>query len=94
MGKYGNKGGYFFGCDSLYSLGSPDLSGTSSLSYAFYGGTNLEDVSCLNKWNTSQVKDMSSMFFSEVSSLKRGLEELNTGSVFNMNYIHAIIMMR
>jgi hypothetical protein len=60
----GDTQGQFLGAANLEITASdtPDLSGTSSLSYAFYGATNFTSSPSIGDWDVSRVTDMDFMF--------------------------------
>ena len=58
---FGNVNSNFYGASNLNltATDAPDLSYSDSLSYAFYTCSNLGDTGNMNKWDVSNVNDMS-----------------------------------
>ena len=81
--KLGNTGGYFYGASSLSitATDSPDLSGTTNMSYAFYGAAFFTDS--IANWDVSAVTDMSFMF-ADAWLFNEDISGWNTGSVTSM----------
>lgn len=63
--RFGNSGGYFWGCSNLVSLpsGAPDLTGTISMLNMFNDGHNLGECD-LSKWDVSRVTNFNNAFMS------------------------------
>jgi surface protein len=60
--RLGNGGGYFQGCTNLTTVGNDlDMTGTTSLYYAFHGATKFNGN--INGWNVSAVTDFSYTFY-------------------------------
>ena len=61
---FGNTSKQFFRCINLSvtAMDVPDLSKTTSLRGAFSGCKEIQDISNLNNWNTSNITDMREMF--------------------------------
>ena len=81
--NFGNNGGYFQGAANLTSnaTDAPDLTGTTSLSSAFWGAGLLNGG--LAKWNTSQVTDMSNMFV-DATSFNQDIGAWDTSNVTSL----------
>ena len=64
--KFGNAGGYFYGCSSLVvsAMDSPDMEGTFSLEYAFREATLFNQD--INNWDVSSVTTLKNMFRSAI----------------------------
>lgn len=79
----GNNGFYFYGAENLTSSsGSPDLTGTTSLTWMFVGASNFNgDIS---SWDTSNVTDMSFMLYG-AEALNQDIGGWNTSNVTNMS---------
>ena len=63
--QLGNSGNYFDGAANLEITATdiPNLEGTTNLERAFRDCSSLTTVPSMNDWDTSQVTDMSGMFF-------------------------------
>ena len=77
---------YFKGCSNLELTATDalDLTGTTSLSSAFYNCTNLGSDGSLNNWDVSSVTSMYGMFFC-ASSFNQPLGDWDISSVTSMS---------
>lgn len=91
--KLGNTGGYFYGAQNLAvtATDTPDLSGTTNLSRAFYEAFGPQDdgqpdfrTVKIGNWDTSNVTNMS-MMFGETFSFNTDLSAWNTSNVTNLS---------
>jgi hypothetical protein len=55
--RFGNSGGYFYGCSNLVvsARGTPDLTGTTNLDDAFRDCANVSTIPALENWNVASV---------------------------------------
>lgn len=85
--KLGNDGGYFQGAKNLEitATGSPDLTGTTDMSWAFAYVKTVGDVT---GWDMSAVTTMAAMFL-RVASFNEDISGWNTGNVTDMSYMFA-----
>lgn len=62
--RLGNNTLYFAGCNNLtvIAIDNLDLTGTTTLEYAFWACTSLTTVPSMNTWDVSNVTDMDHMF--------------------------------
>ncbi len=67
--QLGNNEDYFAGCSNLNltAIDNLNLTGTTSLSAAFYKCTNLGSSGIMNNWDVSSVTNMSYMFWDTIS---------------------------
>ncbi len=81
----GNSGYYFYGCENmlLTATDAPNMTGTTSLYFAFAHCYNLEDMGDMNSWDMSSVTDMSGMFF-YATSFNQPLGSWNVSGVTGM----------
>ncbi len=82
----GNSGAYFMGAESLVptATDAPDLSGTTNLSYTFYGSRKLEALGSMDTWNVSSDTDMSHMF-ADATSFNQDISTWDVSSVTDMS---------
>ena len=80
----GNSGGYFYGANNLnvVATDSPDLAGTTNLSYMFTEDPSFN--SNIVGWNTKNVTNMSSMFAYD-TDFNQPIGSWNTSRVTNMS---------
>src|SRR5262249_46334986 len=78
----GNGGNYFSGASNLTITATDnlDLTGTTTLTYAFNNCASLTTVPSMNSWNTSAVTDMSYMFYG-TSLFNQNIGSWDTSSV-------------
>jgi surface protein len=83
--QFGNSGSYFSGCANLNltATDAPDLTGTTSLSYAFNGCTNLGSSGNMSAWDVSNVTTMSNMFY-QAESFNQDISGWNVSIVTKM----------
>ncbi|NBT57598.1 BspA family leucine-rich repeat surface protein, partial [bacterium] len=83
--RLGNNGGYFYGANNLEVTASDtlDITGTTNFSYAFAGSWSLVSFPTMASWDTSQVTDMSSMFY-QTYRFNQNIGGWNTSNVTNM----------
>jgi surface protein len=76
----------FYGCENLQITASdiPNLTLAQGLIQMFRGCLLLDGPSNIGSWNTSNVTNMSSMFFG-ATSFNQPIGSWNTGNVFTMN---------
>ena len=84
----GNVGHYFYGCSNLDVSATDilDLTNTQNLARMFQGCSNLGNTGDFSLWNTSQVTDMSYMFYQAVS-FNQEIGSWNTSQVTDMQYM-------
>ncbi|MHA1521352.1 MAG: BspA family leucine-rich repeat surface protein, partial [Promethearchaeota archaeon] len=85
--NFGNNGSYFYGCEflNLTATDAPDLTGTSSLNYAFRECYNLGSSGNMTNWDVSSVTDMGGMFFTFSNNyFNQDLRGWDVSSVTNM----------
>ncbi|MHA1822146.1 MAG: BspA family leucine-rich repeat surface protein, partial [Promethearchaeota archaeon] len=84
--RLGNWGYYFEDCSNLNisAQDAPDLTGTTSMAWAFSGCTRLNIVPGMKNWDTSSVTDMSGMFYG-ASSFNQDIGNWDTSSVTDMS---------
>ena len=86
--QLGNSGGYFSGCKNLKITASDVLSliGTTTLVQAFQNCESLDVVNGMNEWDTSNITDMSSMFYN-AKKFNQPIGNWNVSKVENMSYL-------
>jgi len=84
----GDSDSYFQGSSNLHLTANDtlDLTGTTSLGFAFYGASSLSSAGNLNSWNVSQVTNMGAMFYN-ASSFNQPLDSWNVSQVTGMVYM-------
>ena len=88
--KLGNSGSYFYGCVNLVisAIDAPDLTGTTSLSYAFADCDNIGSSGSMNNWDVSNITDMEFMFF-QADIFNKVINNWNVSRVTNMTFMFA-----
>ena len=88
--RLGNSGSYFQGSSNLRLTANDtlDLTGTTSLSNAFYGASSLSSTGNLNSWDVSKVTTMNSMFYS-ASSFNQTIGNWDVSQVTDMSWMFA-----
>ena len=83
---FGNSTGQFYGSKNLHltAKDAPDLSGVTSLSWAFAECTNLGNMGDMNNWDVSHVTNMSNMFY-EASTFNQPMEFWDVSHVTDMS---------
>jgi len=83
--RLGNSGFYFYGSSNLRLTTNDtlDLTGTTSLSFAFFGAKSLSSTGNLNSWDVSKVINMQYMF-KDASSFNQPLNSWNVSQVTSM----------
>ena len=78
--KFGNAGGYFYGCSSLVvsAMDSPDMEGTFSLHDAFWEATLFNQD--INNWDVSSVSTLHNTFRS-ASAFNQAVSSWDVSSV-------------
>ncbi|MCY3415096.1 MAG: BspA family leucine-rich repeat surface protein [Candidatus Heimdallarchaeota archaeon] len=86
--NFGNSNGYFYGAENLVLIATdaPDLTGTTTLAYAFTNCYNLGDIGNMNSWVTGGVSNFERMFF-WATNFNQQLSNWNTSMATNFNYI-------
>lgn len=81
-----NMAGNFYACGNLKITATdiPDFSGVTDMSNMFYACSSISSIPNINKWNTSCVTNMSSMF-SGAYNFNGDLAGWNTSAVTNMS---------
>jgi surface protein len=84
--SFGDTEGQFVGAANLEITASdtPDLSGTSSLSDAFYNATNFTSSPSIGDWDVSSVTDMSGMFYN-AGTFNQDIGSWDVSDVTNMS---------
>ncbi len=84
--QLGNSGNYFDGAANLEITATdiPNLEGTTNLERAFRDCSSLTTVPSMNDWDTSQVTDMSGMFFN-ANAFNQDIGAWDTSQVTTMN---------
>ncbi|MBD3404638.1 MAG: BspA family leucine-rich repeat surface protein [Candidatus Lokiarchaeota archaeon] len=84
--RLGNDGQYFWGCENLNLTATDmlDLTGTTTLSYAFRDCYNLGTTGNIGNWDVSSVTDMKHMFYSD-SSFNQSLGSWDVSCVTDMS---------
>lgn len=86
----GNDGDYFYGAENLQVTANDelDLTGTTNLNNMFRTlsySANFYYTGNISNWDTSQVQDMSYMFFGAMRLNNPGLNSWDTSNVVNMS---------
>ncbi len=83
---FGDTSSQFHGCSNLTisATDTPDLSGTTSFFRMFSGCGSLTAVPSIERWDTSNITDMSAMFM-HASLFNQSLAGWDTSKVTNMN---------
>ncbi len=83
--RLGDSGGSFYGCTNLVltATDAPDLTGTTTLSQAFRGCTNLGSSGNMSAWDVSGVMDMDNVF-SDATSFNQDISDWNVSGVMDM----------
>lgn len=86
--KLGNSGGYFTMCRNLRISAAdvPDLNGTTNLSSMFSGCTAMQFISNVDRWDVSQVTNMSYMF-NWAEQFNQDLASWDVSSVADMSFM-------
>lgn len=81
----GNSGSYFSGCSNLNITATDvlDLTGTTSLEWAFSGCSKLDKVESMNDWDTSNVTNMRGTF-QNTDNFNQNISNWDVSSVTTM----------
>ena len=82
--RLGNNTMYFAGCTNLTVVATDDLdlTGTTTLQYAFWACSSLTTVPSMNSWDVSSVTNMQQMF-SDATSFNQDIGSWDVSSVTN-----------
>ncbi len=86
--RLGNNNGYFYGASNL-TISATDalsLSGTTDLSYAFYGAGSLTTAPGMAGWDVSSITNMNSMF-AYASTFNQDIGAWDVSGVTNMGWM-------
>jgi surface protein len=81
-----NEGLYFYGCGNLNLSGVTDvlnLSGTSSLAFAFTGASSLTTINRIDEWNILSISNLQKTFWG-CTNFNQNLNSWNTSNVREM----------
>ena len=89
--QLGNSGNYFYGCSNLELTATDnlDLTGTTSLHFAFFGCGKLGSSGDMNGWDVSSVTDMGGMFYWD-SSFNQSIGNWDVSSVTTMKEMFCV----
>ena len=95
--RLGNNGDYFKGCENMTVSATDilDTTGTTDMSYAFYGCLVLSDIPNMGDWDMSAVTDMNHMFADDTRyyledpgvEFNGDISGWDTSSVTDMSYM-------
>ncbi|KKN22815.1 hypothetical protein LCGC14_0911250 [marine sediment metagenome] len=86
--RLGNLGNYFDGCSNLNITANDvlDLTGTTTLNYAFSSCSTIDEIEGMNEWDTSSVTNMRYMFY-RAYAFNQNISNWDVSSVTNMRYM-------
>ena len=84
----GNSGNYFEGCNNLTITANNllDLTWTTNFRFGFANCSSLTTIPQMNKWNVTNITDMSNMFY-ESPLFNQDISNWNVSNVTNMSYM-------
>lgn len=86
--KFGNSGGYFYGCENLqiFATDTPNLSDTTTMLNAFRGCSSLTTTNSLKNWDMTSIEDTRFMF-ADANNFNEDISSWNTSNVQTMRFM-------